>query len=113
MQVHLERVDRGRNCFRFYTLALEPTLFGDIALITRWGRIGTRGRQRIRASGQRGEMGRVLADITHRKLRRGYRVVEIVAPTGVRATPFGAVLQGVDRAMAHLHGRHLPFRPMP
>ncbi len=28
---------------RFYTLSLEPILFGDVALVRNWGRIGTRG----------------------------------------------------------------------
>src|ERR1700757_4472213 len=43
----LERVDRTKNMARFYVLSIEPTLFEDLALVRRWGRIGSAGRQRI------------------------------------------------------------------
>ena len=43
----LERVDRARNMARFYVLSIEPTLFEDLALVRRWGRIGSAGRERI------------------------------------------------------------------
>lgn len=36
----LERRDEGCNMARFYVLAIEPTLFGDTALIREWARIG-------------------------------------------------------------------------
>ena len=39
----LERVDRAKNMARFYVLSIEPTLFEDLALVRRWGRIGARG----------------------------------------------------------------------
>ncbi|WP_453968278.1 WGR domain-containing protein [Bradyrhizobium ottawaense] len=31
---------------RFYVLTIEPTLFGDTALVREWGRLGQRGRRR-------------------------------------------------------------------
>jgi predicted DNA-binding WGR domain protein len=43
----LERVDRAKNMARFYVLSIEPTLFEDLALVRRWGRIGSAGCQRI------------------------------------------------------------------
>ena len=43
----LERVDRAKNMARFYVLSIEPTLFEDLALVRRWGRVGSAGRQRI------------------------------------------------------------------
>jgi len=39
----LERIDRDRNMARFYVLSIEPTLFEDLALVRRWGRMGARG----------------------------------------------------------------------
>ncbi len=44
---------------RFYVLAIEPTLFGETALVREWGRIGSWGRRRLdlypnRASSIRG-----------------------------------------------------------
>ncbi|WP_404513759.1 WGR domain-containing protein [Bradyrhizobium ottawaense] len=32
---------------RFYVLAIEPTLFGNTALVREWGRLGQRGRRRM------------------------------------------------------------------
>ena len=36
----LERVDPKANIHRYYVLAVEPTLFGDVGLRREWGRIG-------------------------------------------------------------------------
>jgi predicted DNA-binding WGR domain protein len=43
----LERRDAQRNMARFYVLAIEPTLFGDVALLREWGRIGSTGCRRL------------------------------------------------------------------
>ena len=40
----LERRNASRNMARFYVLAIEPTLFGEMALVREWGRIGSWGR---------------------------------------------------------------------
>jgi predicted DNA-binding WGR domain protein len=42
--VYMERCDRRLNMSRFYEVSVEPTLFGDWAVVCRWGRIGTGGR---------------------------------------------------------------------
>ena len=70
----LERVDRAKNIARFYVLSIEPTLFEDLALVRRWGRIGTAGRQRIDL-----HLSRPIAEIEltkwlERKRRRGYQL---------------------------------------
>lgn len=41
--VHLQRIDPTQNMRRFYTLAIQPTLFGGASVIRNWGRIGTNG----------------------------------------------------------------------
>ena len=38
----LERVEPNANIHRYYVLAVEPTLFGDVGLRREWGRIGNR-----------------------------------------------------------------------
>lgn len=43
----LERVDPARNMARYCVLSVEPTLFGDTALVREWGRIGMLGRRRL------------------------------------------------------------------
>ncbi|TWH23993.1 WGR domain-containing protein, partial [Aminobacter sp. J15] len=35
MTLLMHRVDPGNNAYRFYALSLEPTLFGDVALVRR------------------------------------------------------------------------------
>ena len=45
--VLLEKVDHARRMARFYAISVEPTLFAETALVRRWGRIGTAGRQMI------------------------------------------------------------------
>ena len=46
--MRLELIDPARKARRYYELRLSRTLFGDIALERRWGRIqGRRGSERI------------------------------------------------------------------
>ena len=42
--VHLRRIEPHRRMWRYYALAVQPTLFGGVDVIRRWGRIGTQGR---------------------------------------------------------------------
>ena len=42
--VALRRIDRDKNMARFYAVTIERTLFGDWAVVRRWGRVGTSGR---------------------------------------------------------------------
>ena len=41
---YMERSDHTRNLARFYQVEIQPTLFGEWAVVSRWGRIGTYGR---------------------------------------------------------------------
>jgi predicted DNA-binding WGR domain protein len=34
---HLRRIDPDRNMTRFYTMGVQPTLFGEWALFREWG----------------------------------------------------------------------------
>jgi predicted DNA-binding WGR domain protein len=43
----LHRFDPSCNMARYYVLAIEPSLFGDAALIREWGRIGRPGQRRV------------------------------------------------------------------
>ena len=70
----LERVERAKNRARFYVLSIEPTLFEDLALVRRWGRIGSAGRERIdlHPSGPVAQIE--LYQCLDRKRRRGYQL---------------------------------------
>lgn len=71
----LDRTDPQQNMARFYVLAIEPTLFGDAALVREWGRAGSKGRRRLDLYGDVREAGEALEDWLLRKSKRGYRVV--------------------------------------
>ena len=70
--VYMERSDHTRNLARFYQVDIQRTLFGEWAVVTRWGRIGTHGRTQqdwftCLREAQAGQASRVA-----RKRRRGY-----------------------------------------
>jgi predicted DNA-binding WGR domain protein len=57
---------------RFYVLMMQPTLFGETALVRQWGRIGTRGREKIEYFRDDTEAISAAATLAVRKIRRGY-----------------------------------------
>jgi len=57
---------------RFYALSIEPTLFDDICLTRRWGRIGTRGQMKAMSFAHEEEALTLFARIQHQKAHRGY-----------------------------------------
>lgn len=69
----LHRVDPSVNMRRFYTLSLENSLFGDILLVRRWGRIGTHGRVRFDWFDNPADAASELTRIASVKARRGYQ----------------------------------------
>ncbi|MDF1600294.1 WGR domain-containing protein [Mesorhizobium sp. YIM 152430] len=75
LQVVLQRRDCARNVARFYVLAIEPSLYGDAALMRAWGRIGSLGRQRLDLYASAAEAGEALEAWLARKVRRGYTPV--------------------------------------
>jgi predicted DNA-binding WGR domain protein len=70
----LERRNASCNMARFYVLAIEPTLFGEMALVREWGRIGSSGRRRLDLHSDRAAAAESLDAWLVRKARRGYRV---------------------------------------
>lgn len=70
----LERRDASCNMARFYVLSIEPTLFGDMALVREWGRIGSSGRRRLDLHSDKMSAGEALNLWLARKTRRGYRM---------------------------------------
>ena len=70
---HFRRIDAASNMARFYMLSFEPTLFGDVAVLRHWGRIGTRGRQAAIFHASMAEAQVTLERQVARRRRRGYR----------------------------------------
>jgi predicted DNA-binding WGR domain protein len=72
----LERIDGMRNMARYYVLSIEPTLFGDTAMVREWGRIGNSGQRRTDLYAKHRDARTSLSTWLQRKLKRGYVVRE-------------------------------------
>lgn len=70
--VHLRRVDPAQNMRRFYSLSIQPTLFGGASLIRDWGRIGTRGQTMMETFDTADDADLAFDRLERRKRRRGY-----------------------------------------
>lgn len=70
----LDRCDPQKNMYRFYVLSIEPTLFGDSAVLRQWGRHGSRGCERRHLYASPLAAREALEDWLRRKTRRGYRL---------------------------------------
>ena len=70
--VYMERSDYALNLARFYEVEIQPTLFGDWAVICRWGRIGTYGKSQQDWFGSLPEAQTAQDRRVDRKRRRGY-----------------------------------------
>ena len=60
---------------RFYALSIEPNLFGGTSLVRSWGRIGSRGQQKIHVFDSEAKAVDLLLTLLRRKRSRGYRVM--------------------------------------
>jgi len=74
--LHLERIDASRNMWRYYQLAVHPTLFGEHALVRSWGRIGAPGRRKIMTFCELDAARRAFKRLEAAKRRRGYVEVQ-------------------------------------
>jgi predicted DNA-binding WGR domain protein len=73
--VRFESVDPARQRFRFYELRWQTTLWGGVAVVRVWGRLGTPGHSRVREYPDRGAAAPDVERAVRRRLRRGYRLV--------------------------------------
>ncbi|MEM9844539.1 MAG: WGR domain-containing protein [Pseudomonadota bacterium] len=68
----LVRITPSKNMARFYGIALQPTLFGEVAVVRCRGRIGTRGRAMAVTYPDTKQAADALAELEAKKRRRGY-----------------------------------------
>ncbi|MFK0333886.1 WGR domain-containing protein [Rhizobium sp. NPDC090275] len=71
--LHLRRIDPSQNMRRFYSLSIQPTLFGETSLIRHWGRIGTNGQEMMETFDESTAATKAMAKLVGSKRRRGYR----------------------------------------
>lgn len=70
--VELRHIDRKRNRFRVYALTTCRTLFGELALMITWGRIGSRLRVRCESFAEAAALVRRRDELLARRRRHGY-----------------------------------------
>ena len=70
--LHFQRVDAHRNMARYYMLSIEATLFGDVAVVRSWGRIGRRGREKSDLFANEQDAASHFLELARKKRRRGY-----------------------------------------
>ncbi|TBF03684.1 WGR domain-containing protein, partial [Rhizobium ruizarguesonis] len=56
-------------------LSIEPNLFGETSLVRSWGRIGSRGQQKIHVFDSEAKAVDLLLTLLRRKRSRGYRIL--------------------------------------
>lgn len=68
----MTRRDPDLNMARFYAIALQPTLFGEVSVVRSWGRIGTRGQVKLVTFPSQYAAECQAATLEQQKRRRGY-----------------------------------------
>jgi predicted DNA-binding WGR domain protein len=71
--IYIERREPDKNMARFYALSIEPNLFGSTSLMRSWGRIGSRGQQKIHVFDSELKAIDLLLTLLRKKCSRGYR----------------------------------------
>lgn len=74
IRLTLRKIDPSCNMRRYYSLSVQPDLFGNACLVREWGRIGTRVRIRIDRHLDEGSAVTALVRLSATRKRRGYSV---------------------------------------
>jgi predicted DNA-binding WGR domain protein len=69
---YVERIDPKRNMARYYAMTIQMTLFGQVCLTRRWGRIGARGRSVQHSFDREDDAVRLFLHLLLQKRKRGY-----------------------------------------
>lgn len=77
---YIERIEPGSNMARFYSLGVQPTLFGDYSLMRCWGRIGTRGQCKEHIFAEEEDATSQLLTFLQAKTKRGYKAPVRITP---------------------------------
>ena len=74
---YLCRIDPEKSMRRFYSLSIQPTLFGSASLIRDWGRIGTHGQTMTETFNTTDDTDLAFDRLQRCKRRRGYRNTQL------------------------------------
>jgi predicted DNA-binding WGR domain protein len=75
-ELRLVSIDLARNRARFYLLRWQPTLWGEVALVRMWGRIGSRGRAQVLLRTDAPQLDATVTRFVRRRLRHGYVITD-------------------------------------
>jgi predicted DNA-binding WGR domain protein len=81
-RLYCRRVDLAKNMARYYALSIQPTLFGEAAVVRCWGRIGRRGGEKSEFFATDEEALAHFLELARIKRARGYRPVASCGNTG-------------------------------
>ena len=70
--VYLTRIDAAQNMARYYAMSLQPTLFGECAVVREWGRIGRGGQVKATPYPTMEDAREALEKLMSTKAKRGY-----------------------------------------
>lgn len=73
LAIRLTHLDPALNRARFYEASIQPPLFGEVAVMRNWGRIGTQGRGMMVTLPDEAQALLALRSLERQKHRRGYR----------------------------------------
>ena len=71
----LHRVDKDLNMARRYELPVQRGLFGDVAVVRHWGRIGAAGQTKEYWFASEPEASALADSVLRQKQRRGYELL--------------------------------------
>jgi predicted DNA-binding WGR domain protein len=74
-ELHLVSLNPAKNRYRFCTLAWQTSLFGELALVRTWGRLGKVGRSQAHFYPDVMSAQPAIIALLRRRLRHGYRAV--------------------------------------
>lgn len=72
-QLYCQRIDANRNMARYYLLSIQPTLFGETAVVRTWGRIGKAGGEMTEVFGTEIDAVSRFLELLLQKRKRGYK----------------------------------------
>lgn len=74
-RLYCQRIDRSQNMARYYALSIQRTLFGEVAVVRCWGRIGKRGGEKSEVFASEKDAAVYFLELARRKRAKGYKPV--------------------------------------
>lgn len=75
LPIHFRKIDPRNNMRRFYTLSVQPNLFGEWCVMRSWGRIGTLGQSQQQTVTDEASATTLLHRLIAVRRKRGYEKV--------------------------------------